>query len=166
MGLPMTRHQISISYSSYTTENELPAGSLSLLKTALENMNNAYAPYSHFQVSAAIRLSNGQVITGSNQENAAYPSGMCAERSAIYYAGARFPQDKIEEILVVARREGESELVPACPCGSCRQAMLEYEERQSSPIRLVFKQYDAGFIGLDSVSDSLPFKFGAESLGS
>jgi cytidine deaminase len=166
MGLPMTRHQISISFSNYSTENELPEASLFLLNTALENMNNAYAPYSHFQVSAAIRLSNGEVVTGSNQENAAYPSGMCAERSAIYYAGARFPKDKIEEILVIARREGESELVPACPCGSCRQAMLEYEERQSSPIKLIFKQKDAGFIGLDSVSDSLPFKFEAESLGS
>jgi cytidine deaminase len=166
MGLPMTRYQISISYSIYATENELPAESLRLLNTALDHMNNAYAPYSHFQVSAAIRLSNGEVVTGSNQENAAYPSGMCAERTAIYYAGARYPNHLIEEILVVARREGKSELVPACPCGSCRQAMLEYEERQSSPIRLVFKQNDTGFIGLDSVSDSLPFKFGAESLGS
>jgi len=161
----MIKHQITINYSIYPTEKELSAESILLLEQAKKVLSHAYAPYSHFQVAAAIRLSNGEVITGANQENAAYPSGMCAERSAIFYAGAKFPEAKIEEIIVVARREGEVDLVPACPCGSCRQAMLEYEERQSQAIRLIFKRNEEGFIGLDSVSDSLPFKFGADSLG-
>jgi cytidine deaminase len=161
----MIKNEITIAYYTYEGAHELNPQSRILLDKAREALQTAYSPYSHFRVGAALRLSNGEVITASNQENAAYPSGMCAERSAIYYAGGRFPNAIIEEILVVACRDGEDELVPACPCGSCRQAMLEYEERQGKAIKIIFKKWAEGFIGLDSVSDTLPFKFGADSLG-
>lgn len=161
----MSRHQIILTFNHFESETALPAESKELLNAAVKALDQAYAPYSGFQVGAALRLANGEILLGSNQENAAYPSGLCAERTVVYYAGNRFPGVKMEELVVVARKAGEQALVPACPCGACRQAMLEYEERQGSPIRLIFKQQDKGFLGLDSVSDSLPFKFGADSLG-
>jgi cytidine deaminase len=161
----MAKHQIQIDFDHYPTEQDLPPQTVLLLDYAIKALDLAYAPYSGFQVGAALLMANGEFVTGSNQENAAYPSGMCAERTAVYYAGSRYPGVAILELVVVARRKGEQSLVPACPCGSCRQALMEYEERQSQPIRMVFKQKHAGFLGLASVGDSLPFKFGADALG-
>lgn len=161
----MSRHQITLTFNHFESESALPVSSQELLNAAIQALDQAHAPYSGFHVGAALRLANGQILLGSNQENAAYPSGLCAERTVVYYAGNAFPKVKMEEIVVVARKAGDTQLVPACPCGACRQAILEYEERQGSPIRLIFKQLDKGFLGLDSVADSLPFKFGADSLG-
>ena len=161
----MQKHLISIGFDSYSSENEFPENTRLLMEKAKMALNSAYSPYSNFQVGAALRLSNGQIVTGSNQENAAYPSGMCAERTAFYFAGAQHPESKIEEVFILARKTGGTELVPACPCGSCRQAMLEYEVRQSQPIKVFFKSTSDGFISVDSVADTLPFKFDAESLG-
>jgi len=160
----MKKHLISIAYETYSTDYELPENTKILKEQAEKALGSAYAPYSNFQVSAALLLSNGEIITGSNQENAAYPSGMCAERTAFYYAGARFPESKIEAVFILARKQGESDFVPACPCGSCRQAMLEYEIRQNHPIKIFFKNKVEGFMSIDSVSDALPFKFDAASL--
>jgi len=160
----MTQKEISIRYTAFESESELPAEIQTLLVEAEKALDMAYSPYSGFQVGAAIQLSNGEIITGANQENAAYPSGLCAERTAIYYAGAHFPAEQIQMVAVVARKSGTDSLVPACPCGACRQAMLEYELRQKSPIALVFKQNRPGFVYVESVSDTLPFKFDADSL--
>ena len=160
----MKRERILLEYDSFENEEQLPENSLKLLKKAIESLNRAYAPYSRFQVSAALRLANGEVITGTNQENAAYPSGLCAERTAVFYAGSAFPGVAIEEIAVVARKEGGKELLPACPCGGCRQVMQEAENRQDTPIRLIFRQEKTGFVRLDSVSQALPFRFDPASL--
>lgn len=156
--------EITISYRYFSDEAELPADYQSLLTEATKALDMAYAPYSHFQVGAAILLDNGQVVTGANQENAAYPSGLCAERTAMYYTGAHYPKNTIKAVFVVARKENTTYQVAACPCGSCRQAMLEYEERQKSPITLLFRSGQKGYVAVNSVADLLPFKFDADSL--
>lgn len=160
----MTQKEITIRYRSYGSAAELPAHHQKLLDEAKKALDMAYAPYSEFQVGVAILLSNGEMVTGANQENAAYPSGLCAERTAMYYAGAHYPKEKMEAVAVVARKMGAANLVAACPCGACRQAMLEYEDRQKMPIKLIFQQENSGLVEVDSVAAMLPFKFNAEAL--
>jgi len=160
----MKNRRLTIDYLAFESEEELPVLSRELLQVARGALDNAYAPYSHFQVSAALRLSNGEIICGTNQENAAYPSGLCAERTALFYAGSAFPGVAIEEMFVIARKEGGSELLPACPCGGCRQVMQETEFRQGKEIRVFFRMEKSGFIQLNSVSDILPFRFDPASL--
>ena len=160
----MIESEIKIKYSRFKSETELTAHTFRLFEEAKQALNTAYSPYSNFQVGAALRLSNGEIIRGSNQENAAYPSGLCAERTAIFYAGSQFPKETIEEIFVLARKTGDQILVPACPCGGCRQVLLEYETKQNTPIIVGFKIENEGYIQLASVSDLLPFKFDSSSL--
>lgn len=108
--------------------DELTAEEQRLVDAAREATQRSYAPYSKFHVGAAIALDNGEVITGANQENVAYPSGTCAERTACFYAHARYPEAKFKAIAIAARdASGEEVSVPISPCGSCRQALLEYE---------------------------------------
>lgn len=139
--------------------DELSPAELELVNTAREASHRAYAPYSHFHVGAAIRLSNGVIVPGSNQENAAFPSGTCAERSACFYAGARYPEARFEAIAVAARgTDGEELDEPASPCGACRQALMEYEHLAGHPVPV----YLAGrhkVYKLPSVSSLLPFTF-------
>lgn len=161
---PMTPKELTISYRYFANEAELPSEFQNLFYEASKALDLAYAPYSNFQVGAAILLENGQIITGANQENAAYPSGLCAERTAIYYAGAHYSKVKILAVLVLARKEGQTQQIAACPCGACRQAMLEYEDRQKASIPVVFRMGKTGFVAVNSVSDLLPFKFDADSL--
>jgi len=160
----MTENEIRIQFSKYGTEIELNNTGLLLLDSAKKALDSAYSPYSNFQVGAALLLSNGEIIRGSNQENAAYPSGLCAERTAIFFAGAQYPLEKVLEILVIARKTGTLDLIAACPCGACRQVLLEYEVRQNQAIPVVFKLEKQGFIKVASVSDLLPFKFDSSSL--
>lgn len=160
----MKNRQTTIDFLEFESEHELPEQSRHLLDAALAALDKAYAPYSHFQVAAAIRMSNGEIICGTNQENAAYPSGLCAERTALFYAGSTYPELAVEEIFVIARKEGGKELLPACPCGSCRQVMQETELRQGSSMSLFFRLEHSGFIQLNTVSDILPFRFDPASL--
>jgi len=160
----MKEHEIRIQFAKYGAVTDLETPTSQLFEEAQKALQSAYSPYSSFQVGAALRLSNGQIIRGSNQENAAYPSGLCAERTAFFYAGSQFPNENIEEIVVLARKTGDSILVPACPCGACRQVMLEYEVKQKQAIPIVFKLENEGFIRVSSISDLLPFKFDASSL--
>jgi cytidine deaminase len=160
----MKEQELSIPFRVYETEDELPEMGKSLLQAAKAVLDQAYAPYSQFQVAAALMLANGEVVCGTNQENAAYPSGICAERTAVFYAGSAFPGVVVEEIFVIAKRSSGSELVPACPCGACRQVMQETEFRQKRPIPLYFRSDHGGFLRLNSVTDSLPFGFNPASL--
>lgn len=119
----------------------------------------AYAPYSKFCVGAAIALSNGEVVTGSNQENVAYPSGTCAERSACFYAHAQYPNAKFQTIAIAARgTDGEAVAQPISPCGSCRQALLEYEMLAENNVRVILIGADDIYI-LPSVKSLLPLAF-------
>lgn len=139
--------------------DELTPEELELVNTAREATHRAYAPYSHFYVGAAIRLDNGVIVPGSNQENAAFPSGTCAERSACYYAGARYPEARFKAIAVTARGADGNELdEPASPCGACRQALVEYEHLAGHDVP-VYMAAKNKIYKLDSVSALLPFTF-------
>lgn len=155
--------QLHIPIQVYERFEELPESLQSLMRTAQEACNRAYAPYSHFHVGAALLLEDGTVVTGSNQENAAYPSGTCAERSAIFWTGANHPDKRIVQIAIAAYPEG-AEYVPVSPCGACRQAMLEYEVRQGSAIPLLMQGENGSFIQMQTLSDLLPVKFDKGSL--
>lgn len=141
------------------TEQELTAIELDLKKQAFEARSKAYAPYSKFTVGAAILLDNGVVVKGSNQENAAYPSGLCAERVAIYYAGANYPDAKIVKMFITASPQERDLELPIPPCGSCRQAIAEYEFKQDIPIEIFFMGAKGDIYKSDSLKNLLPFVF-------
>jgi cytidine deaminase len=135
-----------------------------LVHKAKDAANHAYAPYSKFLVGAAVLLKDGTVVTGTNQENAAYPSGMCAERVALYSAISQHPDAVIMKIAVVAKRKTLKELIPATSCGPCRQVMLEFEQRQSKPFEVVMQSQDHKWIKAASAQSLLPFSFTNVSL--
>lgn len=141
------------------TLDTLEASDRLLAEKAIEMTEKAYAPYSHFCVGAAIRLSSGTIVTGANQENAAFPSGTCAERSACFYAGANYPGDTFETIAVAAREvDGQLTAEPISPCGGCRQALLEYEKIADRPVKVILVGRDKIYT-LPSVKSLLPFAF-------
>lgn len=135
-----------------------------LAHKARDAAGHAYAPYSKFQVGAAVLLEDGTIVTGTNQENAAYPSGMCAERVALYAAIAQHPEALISKIAVVARRKGSKDLLPATPCGPCRQVMVEFEMRQQKSFEVIMQGQQRQWIKALSAQSLLPFSFTAESL--
>jgi cytidine deaminase len=141
------------------TEQELTAIELDLKNQAFEARSKAYAPYSKFTVGAAILLDNGVVVKGSNQENAAYPSGLCAERVAIYYAGANYPDAKIVKMFITASPQDRDLELPIPPCGSCRQAIAEYEFKQDISIEIFFMGAKGDIYKSDSLKNLLPFVF-------
>lgn len=144
---------------------ELGSEELALIEKARETCKNAYAPYSNFWVGAAILLENGEIITGTNQENAAYPSGLCAERTAIYWVGANYPNQKIKAIAVTAKKADTDNYLPVTPCGSCRQAVSEYENKQDEPIKIILEGKENRVYVIDSIGELLPLKFSEGSLG-
>ena len=130
-----------------------------LLSLAVEATGRSYAPYSHFYVGAAVELADGTIVSGSNQENAAYPSGLCAERTAVFYAGARYPDNPIRRLCIAARDSGGSPLCrPIAPCGACRQVLLEAEQRAGRPIEVLLYGTDGIYI-VHSIKDLLPLEF-------
>jgi len=135
-----------------------------LMSHAITARKKAYAPYSKFLVGAAILLDNGEIITGSNQENASYPSGLCAERTAIYYAGAKYPEAKHLKMAIVAGSQLNPTLKPIPPCGACRQAIAEYEVKQDAPIELYFMGETGKVVRSNSLANLLPFLFDKEVL--
>ncbi len=141
------------------TYDELSDKQKSLVDQAREATYRSYAPYSKFKVGAAISLSNGEVVVGSNQENVAYPSGTCAERSACFYAHARYPEAAFE-VIAIAARGTDDEFVenPAAPCGACRQSLLEYETLAKHDVQVILAGKEDIFI-LPSVKSLLPLAF-------
>ncbi|WP_179345382.1 cytidine deaminase [Winogradskyella ursingii] len=130
-----------------------------LMNAAIEARDNAYAPYSKFHVGTAILLDNNKVVIGSNQENASYPSGLCAERTAIYYAGAKYPNAKILKMALTASSQNQVTDKPIPPCGACRQAIAEYELKQDQPIEIYFMGAKGKVVKSDSLSNLLPLLF-------
>ncbi len=129
-----------------------------LINSCYSNLDNAYAPYSHFSVSAAVLLENGKIITGSNQENAAYPSGLCAERVAIFYANSQYPNQKIMALAVAAKYNGKIIELPIPPCGACRQVLVETENRFKNDIKIILAGFKTVII-TDSARLLLPLNF-------
>lgn len=136
-----------------------------LHEMATQARANAYAPYSHFHVGCAVLLENGEIITGNNQENAAYPSGLCAERVTIFNIGANFPHTKVLKLYVIGGPISKKTFSTATPpCGGCRQSLLEYETKQNQPIEIYFSGTEGDVFKCDSVKDLLPFSFDASFL--
>ena len=130
-----------------------------LVDAAKEATNRSYAPYSRFQVGAAVRLAGGVLVSGSNQENAAYPSGICAERTTLFYANSQYPDRAVEALAIAAQTGGKFIEHPTAPCGACRQVILETEERYRHPIRIYLYGTDEVSI-VDSIVGLLPLCFG------
>jgi cytidine deaminase len=144
--------------------NELPIEIQSLMQQAIETRKNAYAPYSRFRVGAAILLDNDKIVLGSNQENAAYPSGLCAERVAIFQAGAIYPNAKIVKLVITAASDTNPTLSPIPPCGACRQSIAEYEFKQDAPIEIYFMGESGEVYKSNSINNLLPLSFDKTSL--
>ena len=158
----MTKHEINCVINEYTLD-ELKKNQQDLLQKAHHICSDAYAPYSMFKVGASLILKNGQIINGSNQEIVAYPSGLCAERVAIFNAGANFPNQIIEQIAIVAHADFELNK-PIMPCGACRQAMIEYEQKQGRKIEVLLQGNKGNIFISESVSNLLPYAFECEEL--
>ncbi|WP_298479522.1 cytidine deaminase [uncultured Maribacter sp.] len=155
----MIKQNISFDISVYDSIEELWLGDKELMQLAILAREKAYAPYSSFNVGAAVLLENGKIVTGSNQENAAYPSGLCAERVAVFYAGANYPGIKIEKIAITAASINYVVEKPAAPCGNCRQAISEYEVKQKAPIALLLMGEKGKVLKCDAIADILPLAF-------
>jgi len=155
----MKKIQHNITFTVFENIGELSPSEISLLTQAINMRTAAYAPYSNFSVGAAILLDNNKIVTGSNQENAAYPSGMCAERVAIYSAGALYPEATILQIAISASSSKKLVNKPVGPCGSCRQAIAEYEFKQETPIELIFMGETGKIVKSQSLKDLLPLSF-------
>lgn len=149
----------SIQFSVFENESELPIEIQNLFKKAVSIRDTAYAPYSKFKVGAALLLENGSVILGSNQENTAYPSGLCAERVAVFQAGALHPNIKILSMVISATSIKKPTTTPIPPCGACRQSIAEYEIKQSNPIEIYFAGETGAIYKSDSLQNLLPFLF-------
>lgn len=150
---------ISTRFSIFEAVSELPNDIQNLMTKAIEVRKNAYAPYSKFKVGAALLLDNGKIVLGSNQENAAYPSGLCAERVAIFQSGAIYPESKILKMAITAASDYNQTTSPIPPCGSCRQSIAEYEIKQESPIEIYFMGEIGAIYKSDSIKNLLPFMF-------
>ena len=157
------KREIRIQYTVHEL-NDLTAPEMVRLLEAADNaLIKAYAPYSGFRVGAAVLLEDGTIITGSNQENAAYPSGLCAERVAIFASASQFPETLIKAIAVSARNKSGNP-VQVTPCGSCRQVMLEYEIRQQMPIAIYLAGPDRTILHFKSMEGLLPMGFNNSQL--
>ena len=160
----MKEINITTTFKVFEDQTQLPDNIQSLVQQAIEIRKKAYAPYSHFRVGAAIALDNGKIVLGSNQENAAYPSGLCAERVAIYQAGAIYPDAKIVTIAISAASDSNPTLTPIPPCGSCRQSIAEYEFKQDAPIEIYFMGETGEVYKSNSINNLLPLSFNSTSL--
>ena len=141
------------------TLEDLDAESKYLVHKAKEAASHAYAPYSKFLVGTAVLLDDGTVVTGTNQENAAYPSGMCAERVALYTCAAIHPGQRIIKMALTAKRKGVKDVLSATPCGACRQVILEFETRQEKPIEIIMLSNEKQWVKAPSAESLLPFSF-------
>ena len=154
----MTRKEIKIAYTEYESLNQLEAEDRALAEAAIEATASSYAPYSNFNVGAAVRFEDGVIVKGSNQENAAYPSGLCAERTALFYASASRPGIPMTAIAIAAGQNGRLCPSPATPCGACRQVMAQYQTKSGCPMRVLLVGGDK-ILRFEKVDDLLPLIF-------
>lgn len=151
-------------FTYYNSLNELDAESIHLVQKATQALELSYAPYSGFHVGTAVLLTDGSIVLGANQENAAYPSCMCAERVALYSVSLQHPGATIKKLAVVAKRANTTELVPATSCGPCRQVMLEFEDRQQADYEVIMLTQNLQWIKTKSAAVLLPFNFSRSAL--
>jgi len=155
---------INIQFEEYEEGEQLPSSDLSLLGEARQAVNNSYAPYSEFNVGAAVLLENGIVVKGSNQENASYPLGLCAERVAIFHANSVYPDLKILAVAITAKAQNFITKSPITPCGACRQVMAETENRQNQPIRIIMSGQEGVTQVVNGIENLLQLSFKEDQL--
>jgi cytidine deaminase len=160
----MVKKDLSINITEADDTDSLSPIEKKLVAAAREMTHKAYAPYSEFYVGAAVLLENGEVVTGSNQENGAYPSGLCAERVAVFAASSRFPGVPMKMIAVSARSAYREMDQPVSPCGACRQVMLEYEVLQKQPMKVLLSKEDGKILIIEKAQDLLPLSFSGNDL--
>jgi len=160
----MKKKQVNISYYVFSSVKELDQQAQLLMNKAEECLDNAYAVYSGFYVGAALLLDNGEVITGNNQENIAFPSSMCAERVALYFCKANFPNAKVRKIAIAAKSTQEVLKDSITPCGACRQVMSEYERIQGEDMQVILKAEKGDILVFNSVTNLLPLAFQSSAL--
>ena len=154
----MTNKEIKISYMEYDSIEQMNPEDRELAQAAINATKHSYAPYSKFNVGAAVMLEDGEIITGSNQENAAYPSGLCAERTAMFYASANRPDKAMTKIAVAAGQDGKLSDSPATPCGACRQVMAQYQTKGGRNMEIILVG-GKKIWKFEKVDDILPFIF-------
>jgi len=160
----MKKRNIAFEVAVYNNLEELSKQDANLMQKAILARKDAYAPYSGFKVGAALLLANNEVVIGSNQENASYPAGLCAERVAIFSAGANFPGISVVSIAITAKSSNHLVDKPVAPCGSCRQVIAEYEFKQKKPIELLLMGESGEVIKCSSLADILPLGFNSSYL--
>ncbi|MCB2207780.1 MAG: cytidine deaminase [Bacteroidetes bacterium] len=160
----MKIRNINIQIEEYDHTDSLKKAEAQLLGLAQEAIKGSYAPYSEFHVGAAVLLENGEIVKGSNQENAAYPSGLCAERVAIFHAKSKYPSLKVKSIAITAASENFITRSPITPCGACRQVIAETENRQNEKIRIIMKGQEGIVQAVNGIENLLPLVFKEEQL--
>lgn len=160
----MKKIDLTVSYQEYESVDELKEQDRILLEHARIAIKSAYAPYSTYHVGAAVLLENDKIITGNNQENVAYPSGICAERVALFYASSQYPDVAVKAIAIAARAKGFKINSPVTPCGSCRQVMAETESRFHNNLKLIMRGENGKINIVEGVKNILPLMFQAEEL--
>lgn len=160
----MKEIKYEFNYRVYESIEELPEEQQQLLLQARDVTAHAYAPYSKFQVGAVAKMSNGQVVTGSNQENASFPVGLCAERVLLASISTMFPRERIDTIAISYTSDFQKSDHPISPCGMCRQALQEFEMRVDNPVQLILGGMEGPVYVIDSVSKLLPLAFTSEEL--
>jgi len=160
----MMQKQIIVEYQEYSKDTELGEAEQNLLNTAKEASQRAYSPYSHFNVGAAVLLENGAIITGNNQENAAYPSGLCAERVALFSASAQYPGVGVQAIAIAAQSKETEINEPVTPCGACRQVMVEYENNSRGNTKVIMSGEKGSILIFPSVRSLIPLSFDGNHL--
>ena len=156
--------KINISYEEYENAEELSSSDSELIDEATTALEGSYAPYSGFHVGSALLLENGDVVKGSNQENAAYPSGLCAERVALFHANSEHPDKAIVSLAITVKADHFKSNGPIAPCGACRQVIAEIEERQNKKIRIIMKGENGNVRIVDGIENLLPLMFHEEKL--
>lgn len=160
----MEKNNFQFNYLVVKNIDDLEKADADLLKRARELTNNSYAPYSQFHVACAAKLANGQIVEGTNQENASYPVGICAERVLLGTVGTLFPNEVIETIAITYQPLNGISNSPISPCGMCRQALTEYENRVNHPIKLILAGKEGNIFIIETVKDLLPLAFGSSDL--
>ena len=155
----MQKRTISISFDEYTSLEELNSQDQILCLEAKKAMSNSHSPYSGFRVGVAVQLESGKIVYGSNQENVAYPSGLCAERVALFMIGTTYPDDKILSMAITAQTDHFLIKEPVTSCGACLQVIAEYEKKQSQPINVLFYCLNGTIIRTTGIKTLLPFAF-------
>lgn len=159
----MSNKRLTIDYEEFTSAEQMLPEDQELVKAAIDAQKGSYSPYSNFQVGAALRLANGLIVKGANQENAAYPSGLCAERTAMFWAGANYPDVPMDALAIAGADHGVLCESPASPCGACRQVMAEYQKKHGKPMTIILVG-SKRIRKFRCVDDLLPFIFDSLSV--